>query len=84
MPEKILVGKVTKYYDKLGVIAVDLTGEVSIGDRVSIEKGEKKFEQKIKSIQIEHIEVNRGFSGDSVGIKVDQPVEEGSDIYKLM
>ncbi|MGC8538239.1 MAG: translation elongation factor-like protein, partial [Candidatus Micrarchaeia archaeon] len=67
-----------------GVIAVDLTGEVSIGDRVSIEKGEKKFEQKIKSIQIEHIEVNRGFSGDSVGIKVDQPVEEGSDIYKLM
>ena len=84
MPEKILIGKVRKYYDKIGVIAVDLTGEVGVGDRISIEKDDKKVEQKVKSIQIEHIDVNKGFSGDSIGIKVDEPVEEGSDVYKLV
>ncbi|MEM3827209.1 MAG: hypothetical protein QXR58_01235 [Candidatus Micrarchaeaceae archaeon] len=84
MPEKLLVGKVVKYYEKIGVIAVDLTGEVGVGDRISIEKGDKKLEQKIKSMQVEHIDVNKGFSGDSVGIKVDEPVEEGSEVYKLL
>jgi putative protease len=84
MPEKILIGKVRKYYDKIGVIAVDLTGEVGVGDRISIEKDSKKVEQKVKSIQIEHIDVNKGFSGDSIGIKVDEPVEEDSDVYKLV
>ena len=42
MPEKILIGKVRKYYDKIGVIAVDLTGEVGVGDRISIEKDEDR------------------------------------------
>jgi hypothetical protein len=84
MASKILVGKVGRYFSEIGVIAIDLIDEIAVGDRVSIEKDDSKFEQKVSSIEVEHIAVNRGFRGDSVGIKVDQPVDEGSEVYKFI
>ncbi|MGC8586632.1 MAG: hypothetical protein ACP5K5_03785 [Candidatus Micrarchaeia archaeon] len=82
MPEKIKVGTVDHYYDKIGVVAVTLSDEIALGDMLVFKKGEKEIEQKVTSMQINKIAVERGFKGDSVGIKVDQPVEEGSEVYK--
>ncbi|MGC9190461.1 MAG: translation elongation factor-like protein [Candidatus Micrarchaeia archaeon] len=79
---KIRIGVVDHYYDKSGAVVVTLEGEVGIGDRIYFRKGEKEVEQKVSSIQVNHINVERGFKGDSVGIKVDQPVEDGSEVYK--
>ncbi len=44
--------------------------------------GNEEVRQKVTSIQINHINVQHGFKGDSIGIKVDQQVDEGSDVYK--
>jgi len=82
MAENVLIGKVDHYYEKVGVVAATLQDEVSIGDMLIFKKDNKEIEQKVTSMQINHISVERGFKGDSVGIKVDQPIEEGSDIYK--
>jgi translation elongation factor EF-1alpha len=84
MSGKVLVGKVAKYYEKPGVIAIELLDELGVGDTMYIETTATKLEQKVRSMEIEHIPVNHGFRGDSVGVKVDQPVEEGSEVYKLI
>ena len=84
MSDKVLVGKVAKYYENPGVIAIELLDELGVGDTMYIETPNAKLEQKVRSMEIEHIHVNHGFKGDSVGVKVDQPVEEGSEVYKLI
>lgn len=84
MSQKILVGKVRHYYSRIGVAAVELVDELSVGDTISIEKDGAAVEQKVASLQIERASVTKAFSGDSVGIKTEVQVSEGSDVYKII
>jgi len=81
MPTKAKVksiGKVVHYYDKLGVAIVELSKKVSVGDTVVFQRGELEFPQAIDSLQIEHESVEKAKKGEFVGLKVDQPVKEGT------
>lgn len=81
---QIRVGKVTHYYDKIGVAIVELEADLGLGDRIKFERGgEELFEQEVKSIQIEHQSVQKASKGDVVGLKTDQKVKEGADVYKI-
>lgn len=84
MPEMILVGKVKGYYENLGVAAVELVDDLSAGDRILIEKNGVSFEQIVTSMELEKQQVQKAFTGDRVGLKVDRKVEEGSSVYKLI
>ncbi|MGC9037276.1 MAG: translation elongation factor-like protein [Candidatus Micrarchaeia archaeon] len=77
------VGKITHYYDKIGVAIVELHGNLKRGDRISIKGKNTNFEQQVQSIQIEHINVDEANKGDTIGLKVDQPVREGDTVYKV-
>ena len=77
------VGKVSHYYDKLGVAILDLSAPLSVGDTVKFKKGEQEFKQKVDSIQVEHQAVQTAKPGDQVGIKVDQKVKDGVEVYKV-
>lgn len=79
-----IVGKVTHYYDKIGVAVFELVNELSVGDRVRfIRGGEDLFEQEISSIQIEHEKVENATAGQVVGIKVEQELKDGTEVYKI-
>jgi len=75
------VGVVDHYYDKLGVAIVDLTLELRVGDFVKV-TGSTEFSQKVESMQMEHEQVTQAQAGDTVGIKVVQPVKAGDEIIK--
>lgn len=78
------VGKVTHYYDKIGVAIVELTGVLSVGDKVKfVRGGEDLFEQEVDSIQIEHEKVDSAKKGDVVGLKAKELIKEGAEVYKL-
>ena len=78
------VGKVKHYYDKIGVAVVEVVGTISIGDKVKFTRGgEDIFEQVISSMQVEHSKKDSASTGDIVGLKTDQPVKEGAEIFKL-
>jgi len=78
------VGKVTHYYDKIGVAVVELTADLAVGDRIKFTRGgEDMFEQTVESIQVEHNKIDSAKKGDTIGLKVDQPVKEGTEIFKL-
>lgn len=80
--EKIL-GKVTHYYDRIGVAIVDLESPVKIGDMVKLQRGEQELVQVVSSMQIEHTPVLMAKKGDVIGMRVDRPVQEGTVVKPL-
>jgi putative protease len=80
---KKLVGKVSHYFSKIGVGVIELSDELKVGDRISIEGATTNVQQTVRSMQIEHAEVKSAGPGDAVGMKVDQRVREGDLAYKL-
>ena len=73
-----LIGKVVHFYDKIGVAIIDLKLPLSVGDTVTLKKGEWSMPQRVHSMQIEHLPVNKAKKGDIVGMKVDYAVREGT------
>lgn len=83
MPE-FKVGKVTHYYDKIGVAVVELTGDLSVGEKIKfVRGGEDLFEQEIASMQIEHEQIKTAKKGQTIGLEVDQEVKEGAEVFKI-
>ena len=77
------VGRVTHYYDKIGVAIVELDGTLSIGDQIKFTKdGQDLFDQSVESIQIEHDKKDSAVKGEVIGLKTIKPVKEGAEIFK--
>lgn len=77
------IGKVSHYYDKIGVAIVDLEkGTLKVGDQIKFQHGEDEFTQAIDSLQIEHQAVEEVKAGDAFGLKVDKPTKPGTLVYK--
>jgi putative protease len=74
---------VTHYFTKISVAVVELSDELKVGDRVSIEGATTNFQQTVGSMEIEHQPVQSASAGQSIGLKVDQRVREGDLVYKL-
>jgi len=81
--EKKLVGKISHYFTKIGVGVIELSDELKVGDRISIEGATTSVQQMVDSMQIEHQNVQMADSGQSIGLKVAQRVREGDLVYKL-
>ena len=78
------VGNVTHYFDKIGVAIIELTGDLSVGEKIKFERGgETLFEQNVDSIQVEHQKIESAKKGDIVGLKVSEPVKEGAEVFKV-
>lgn len=78
----IQIGKVTHYYDKIGVAVVEVKSQpLKVGDTVKLSGHDKEFTQKIGSLQIEHKQVEQVPVGESCGMKVDQAVKPGDVLY---
>lgn len=75
------VGVVTHHYDKIGVVVVDLTDNLAVGDKIKIVKDKEEFFQEVSSMQTEHQQVQAAKKGQTIGLKVNQSVKEGAEVY---
>jgi len=83
MPEEE-IGKVTDYFHKIEVAAIDITqGTLSVGDTIHIKGHTTDFTQVVESMQIEHENVQTAKAGDSIGIKVKDHVRDHDQVYKV-
>jgi len=65
------IGRVTHYFSKIGVAALEITsGELKVGDTIHVKGHTSDFTTTIESMQIEHDQVQVAKVGDSIGIKV--------------
>ena len=77
------IGTVTHYYDKIGVAVINVLAPIKVGDKIKISGHDKEFEQEIASMQVEHQNIQAAKKGNDVGIKMDQPVKDGDEVYKV-
>ncbi len=78
------VGKVTHYFDKIGVAVLELVDSLAVGDTIRIAKGSgEDFTMTVQSMQVEHEQIQEAKKGDTVGLKVDQPVKDGDEVYRV-
>lgn len=80
---EVQVGKVTHYYNKIGVAIIDVSAPIKIGDVLKISGHDQEFTQTITSMQIEYQQIEGAKQGDVIGLKVDQPVKEKDLVYKI-
>lgn len=79
----VLVGKVTHYYNHLGVGIVKLSAPLAKGDTIKIVGHGHEFTQTADSMQLEHQDIEEAKKGKEVGLKVEQKVKEGDEVYKV-
>ena len=80
--EEIQVGKVTHYFAKIGVAVIEVAkGGIKVGDEIHIKGHSSDFKQRISSMQIEHEDVEMAEPGQSIGLKVEQPVRANDLVY---
>jgi U32 family peptidase len=78
------IGRVVHYYDKIGVAVIELQDTLSKGDKIRfIRGGEDQYDQKVKSLQIEHKEVERAEAGDTIGVAVEQMLKDATDVFLI-
>ena len=82
-PSKTEIGEVERFFSKVGVAAIHLVGDLKIGDTIEIEDEDGPLRVEVSGMQIERKEVESASAGDSIGIKVDRPVKDGSKVYLL-
>lgn len=77
------VGKITHYYDKLGVGIIKLSGQLSVGDSIKMAGKDGEFTQVVDSMQVEHEAIKKGKKGDEVGVKLTQRAKDNSEVFKV-
>jgi translation elongation factor EF-1alpha len=75
------IGTVSHYYPKIGVAVVDLVSTLNIGDKINF-GGSTEYSQMVSSMQIEHEPIKAAKKGQTIGLKVDQPVHPGDEVSK--
>lgn len=76
-----IIGRVEHFFSKINVAAIELSGDLKIGDVIEISDGIETTTLTVTSMQINKQDVAEASEGDSIGIKVNNPVKPGSSVY---
>jgi len=82
--KEIKVGRVVSYFTHVEAAAVEIEGNLKIGDTVHIKGHTTDFEQQVESMQIENESVKEAKAGDSIGVKVKERVRRNDVVYKVI
>ncbi len=81
---EIEAGRVTHYYNHLGVAVLSLQIGLKLGDTIHIFGHETDFTQRVSSMEIEHHSVVIVKAGDNVAVKVIEPVRVHDVVYRVV
>ena len=80
--KEIPVGEVTHFFPRIKVIVVKMKGGLHVGDQIHIKGKQTDFKQKVKSLQIESVNVPSVHRGQLVGLKVIRAAGKGDLVLK--
>lgn len=81
---EIEVGKVTHYYNRIGVAVLSLKDRLQVGDTIHVLGRVTDFIQRVESMEIEHRKILSAGPGEDVALKVEAPVREGDAVFRVM
>ncbi len=80
-----LIGKVTHYFGKARVAAVEITdGELHVGDTIHVVGHTSNFTQKIDSMQVDRAPVQVAKVGDQIGIQTVEHAREHDQVFRVV
>lgn len=78
------IGKIAHFYPKIGVSIIDIEeGSLEVGDTIRVKGTTTDFTQKVDSMEVEHKKIQKAKKGDSVGLKVKEPVRQKDLVYRV-
>ena len=77
------IGTVFDYFERVGVIAIELIDNLKVGDTIRIVGGDTDFTEVVSSMQVEGKNIEKAKKGDQVGIKVSEKSHKGYKVYKV-
>ena len=77
------IGKITHYFGHISVAVIKLSDKLKAGEEIRIVGGETDFNQKVKSMEVEHEKIKEAKKGASVGLKVEQKVREDYKVFRV-
>jgi hypothetical protein len=81
---EVEIGKITHYFSKIGVAAMEITsGALSVGDTIHVKGHTTDFTQKIDSMQLDNQSVQQATVGQNVGFKVADHARTHDAVYKV-
>lgn len=80
---EIEVGSVNKYFDKVGVGMIQVTQELSVGDKIHIKGNSTDLTITISSMQVQRQAVQSAKPGDEAGVKLDSKVRQNDKVFKV-
>ena len=82
--EEKKVGEVIKFFGKIGVAAIRLSGSLKVGDTIHIMGHTSDVIQAVDSMQVENANVQEAGPGADIGIRVKDKVREHDVVYKVV
>ncbi len=76
------IGVVTHFYGGIEVAIIKFKKPMKKGAVIKIKGATTDFEQKIGSMQYDHKDIAVAKKGQSVGMKVDDKVRDGDEIFE--
>lgn len=76
------IGKITHFYDKLGVGVIKLSDTLKVGDKIHVQGAHDDFEQTVESMQLEHKNIKSGKKGQEIAIKVESKAHDNDKVLK--
>lgn len=77
------VGRITHFYNKIGVAAVEMNDTLMVGNTIHIKGHTTDFEQTVETLQVEHQEIPKAGKGQVIGLKVKDYVREHDVVYRV-
>jgi putative protease len=83
MAEEVEVGQVMHYFGKINVAAIELTGDLKVGDTIRIKGHTSDFTQTVDSMQIDRDKVDHAAAGAQIGIEVIEHARPGDTVFRV-
>lgn len=78
------IGKVTHYFPHVNAAVVVVEkGVLKIGDNISIKGHTTLINQKVESMQVDHVPIQEAKKGDEIGLQVPGRVREHDVVFKV-
>ncbi|MEX0675646.1 MAG: hypothetical protein WD063_01130 [Pirellulales bacterium] len=78
------IGRVTHYFGKIGVAAIEVTsGSLAVGDTIHVKGHTTDFTEVVSSIEIDNHPVPQITAGQSAAIKIAEHARAHDVVYKL-
>jgi len=78
------IGKVTQYYERMGIAVLMLRRMLKVGDEIRIQGQDLDFTQRVTALQINHTNVQWAQPGDDVALEVRAPVQVNDRVYRVI